>query len=87
MWRSGTSRRDGRSCGNPAPLGNYRGGANFTYRIEVAPTKPEVAVWFPEMQQNTQERQTISVPIDTIPEGYEYVHAGEFVQRLVRLAP
>ncbi len=39
-----------------------RGGSTFTYRIEIAPTKPEVAVWLPEMQQNTQERQTIVVP-------------------------
>jgi Bacterial pre-peptidase C-terminal domain len=39
-----------------------RGGPVFTYRIELTPKKPEVAVWLPEMQQNTQERQTISVP-------------------------
>ena len=38
-----------------------RGGPTFTYRIEVAPPKPEIALWLPEMQQNTQERQTISV--------------------------
>ena len=39
-----------------------RGGPTFTYRIEVTPKIPEVAVWLPEMQQNTQDRQTISVP-------------------------
>ena len=38
-----------------------RGGATFTYRIEVTPKAPEVAVWLPEMQQNTQDRQAISV--------------------------
>jgi len=38
-----------------------RGGPTFTYRIEVAMTKPEVALWLPEMLQNTQDRQTISV--------------------------
>ena len=39
-----------------------RGGPTFTYRIELVATKAEIAVWLPEMQQNTQERQTISVP-------------------------
>ena len=39
-----------------------RGGPTFTYRIELVATKPEVAVWLPEMLQNTQDRQTISVP-------------------------
>ncbi len=38
-----------------------RGGSTFTYRIEMVATKPEIAVWLPEMQQNTQDRQTISV--------------------------
>jgi len=39
-----------------------RGGPTFIYRVELAPVKSEVAVWLPEMQQNTQERQTIVVP-------------------------
>ena len=38
-----------------------RGGPTFTYRVEVTPKIAEVAVWLPEMQQNTQDRQTISV--------------------------
>jgi len=38
-----------------------RGGPTFTYRIELVAPKGEVAVWLPEMQQNSQERQTISV--------------------------
>ena len=39
-----------------------RGGPTFIYRVEIAPVKAEVALWLPEMQQNTQERQTIVVP-------------------------
>ena len=39
-----------------------RGGPTFTYRVEIAPVKPQIALWLPEMQQNTQERQTIVVP-------------------------
>ena len=39
-----------------------RGGPTFIYRVEIAPVKSEVALWLPEMQQNTQERQTIVVP-------------------------
>ncbi len=39
-----------------------RGGPIFTYRVELTPKRPEIAVWLPEMQQNSQERQTIVVP-------------------------
>ena len=39
-----------------------RGGPTYTFRIELTPKKPEVAMWLPEMLQNTQDRQTISVP-------------------------
>jgi hypothetical protein len=39
-----------------------RGGPTFTYRVEIAPVKSGVAVWFPEMQQNSQDREAASVP-------------------------
>jgi hypothetical protein len=38
------------------------GGPTFTYRVEVAPAKPEVAFWVPTMIPNTQERMSVVVP-------------------------
>jgi hypothetical protein len=41
----------------------YRGGANFTYRIEMQPVQPKITAWLPEMVQNSsQERRAIVVP-------------------------
>ena len=39
-----------------------RGGETFVYRVEIAPVRKEVGLWLPEMEQNTQDRQTIAVP-------------------------
>ena len=39
-----------------------RGGETFVYRVEIAPVRKEVGIWLPEMEQNTQDRQTIAVP-------------------------
>ncbi len=39
-----------------------RGGPIFTYRVEVTPAVPDVALTIPEMRKDTQERQTIVVP-------------------------
>jgi hypothetical protein len=38
-----------------------RGGPTFTYRIEIAPVTPAVAVTIPKVQQFSQDRQTIVV--------------------------
>jgi len=39
-----------------------RGGADFTYRVEVTPVHPDLALAIPEIVRNSQERQTIVVP-------------------------
>jgi hypothetical protein len=40
-----------------------RGGPLFTYRVEIAPVQPKLAVWLPEMVINSsQERRAIVVP-------------------------
>ncbi|HEX5177190.1 MAG TPA: hypothetical protein VFV83_09190, partial [Chthoniobacteraceae bacterium] len=40
-----------------------RGGPLFTYRIEMTPVEPRIAVWLPEMVPNSsQERRAIVVP-------------------------
>jgi hypothetical protein len=39
-----------------------RGGPTYTYRVELTPVKSGLTVWLPEIAQDTQERQTISVP-------------------------
>jgi hypothetical protein len=40
-----------------------RGGPLFTYRIEITPVEPRIAVWLPEMVPNSsQERRAIVVP-------------------------
>lgn len=39
-----------------------RGGADFAYRIEIVPAKPDVKLAIPEMVQYTQERQAVAVP-------------------------
>jgi len=36
------------------------GGPTYTYRVEVAPAKPEVALWLPTMIPNTQERMSVA---------------------------
>jgi hypothetical protein len=38
------------------------GGPTYTYRVEVAQAKPEVAFWLPTMIPNTQERMSVVVP-------------------------
>jgi hypothetical protein len=41
----------------------FRGGPNFTYRVEVTPVVPRVYAWLPEMVINSsQERRAIAVP-------------------------
>jgi hypothetical protein len=40
-----------------------RGGATFTYRVEITPVQPRISAWLPEMTQNqNQDRRAIVVP-------------------------
>ena len=39
-----------------------RGGPAFTYRVEVTPVHPDLALAIPEIVKYSQERQTIVVP-------------------------
>ncbi len=39
-----------------------RGGPAFTYRVEVTPVRPDLALAIPEIVKDSQERQTIVVP-------------------------
>lgn len=40
----------------------HQGGPDYTYRIEITPVKPTLALSIPEVNVNSQERQTIAIP-------------------------
>jgi len=40
----------------------HQGGPDYTYRVELTPVEPRLALSIPEVQPNSQERQAIAVP-------------------------